>query len=506
MKPLLQVKNLVTQFHVEDGVIQAVNGISIALMPGEILAIVGESGSGKSVSMLSVMGLIPQPPGKIVSGEILLDGRDLTRLSKSQMARIRGKEIAMIFQDPMTSLNPVMSIGRQIDEALLLHMQIDKAAARKRTIELLEMVGIPDAANRARDFPHQFSGGMRQRVMIAMALACNPKVLIADEPTTALDVTIQAQIIALVKRLQRELGMAVVWITHDLGVVASLADRVAVMYAGRIVEQGTAAGVLGALMIIGFVLTAVFAEQISPYDPTERVAIPFQKPSAEHILGTNDIGQDIFSELVYGARVSLTIGVVASIVAVTIGTTVGLLAGYYPRVLGNLLMRGVDIILILPFLPLLIMLAAYLGRSLFNTVMIIGLLIWAGSARIIRSQVLTIAQQDYVLAAKAIGASDFHIITRHILPQVLLLTVGQFVQATSGAILLEAALSFLGLGDPLQKSWGTVLYWAQVRGVFLTPAWRWWVLPPGILISLAALGFALMGFALEQIINPRLKQ
>ena len=239
MKPLLQVKNLVTQFHVEDGVIQAVNGISIALMPGEILAIVGESGSGKSVSMLSVMGLIPQPPGKIVSGEILLDGRDLTRLSKSQMARIRGKEIAMIFQDPMTSLNPVMSIGRQIDEALLLHMQIDKAAARKRTIELLEMVGIPDAANRARDFPHQFSGGMRQRVMIAMALACNPKVLIADEPTTALDVTIQAQIIALVKRLQRELGMAVVWITHDLGVVASLADRVAVMYAGRIVEQGT---------------------------------------------------------------------------------------------------------------------------------------------------------------------------------------------------------------------------------------------------------------------------
>jgi len=173
--------------------------------------------------------------------------------------------------------------------------------------------------------------------------------------------------------------------------------------------------------------------------------------------------------------------------------------------LGNLLMRGVDIILILPFLPLLIMLAAYLGRSLFNTVMIIGLLIWAGPARVIRSQVLTIAKQDFVLAAKAIGASDFHIITRHILPQVLLLTVGQFVQATSGAILLEAALSFLGLGDPLQKSWGTVLYWAQVRGVFLTPAWIWWVLPPGVLISLAAMGFALMGFALEQVINPRLR-
>ena len=265
------------------------------------------------------------------------------------------------------------------------------------------------------------------------------------------------------------------------------------------------AGVLGSLLVAGFTLTVVFAEPLSPYDPTERVGRPFQKPSAEHWLGTNDIGQDIFSEIVFGARVSLTIGVVAAIVAVTIGTTVGLLAGYYPRVLGNLLMRGVDILLILPFLPLLIMLAAYLGRSLFNTVMIIGLLIWAGPARIIRSQVLTIAKQDFVLAAKAIGASDFHIITRHILPQVLLLTVGQFVQATSGAILLEASLSFLGLGDPLQKSWGTVLYWAQVRGVFLTPAWIWWVLPPGLLISLAALGFALMGFALEQVINPRLR-
>jgi peptide/nickel transport system ATP-binding protein/peptide/nickel transport system permease protein len=259
-------------------------------------------------------------------------------------------------------------------------------------------------------------------------------------------------------------------------------------------------------MILALVFCAIFAKQIAPYDPTARVGKPFSPPGAQHWLGTNDIGQDILSELIFGSRVSLLIGVVASLVAMGIGTTVGLLAGYYPRTLGNILMRAVDIILILPFLPLLILLAAYLGRSLLNTILVIGILIWAGTARIIRAQVLTIVQQDYVLAARTIGANDFHIITQHILPQVLLLAVGQFVQATSGAILLEASLSFLGLGDPLQKSWGTVLYWAQVRGVFLSPAWKWWVLPPGLLISMAALGFALMGFALEQTINPRLKQ
>lgn len=265
------------------------------------------------------------------------------------------------------------------------------------------------------------------------------------------------------------------------------------------------AGITGAGITLLLLLIAIFAPQISPYDPAKRVGKPFQSPGEQHLLGTNDIGQDILSELIYGARISLTIGIVASLVAMVIGTTVGLLAGYYPRIIGNLLMRFVDIILIIPFLPLLILLAAYLGRSLLNTVLIIGALIWAGTARVIRAQVLTLTNQDYVLAAKTIGASDLHIIILHILPQVLLLAVGQFVQATSGAILLEAALSFLGLGDPLQKSWGTVLYWAQVRGVFLTPAWKWWVLPPGLLISLAALGFALMGFALEQVINPRLR-
>ena len=266
-----------------------------------------------------------------------------------------------------------------------------------------------------------------------------------------------------------------------------------------------AAAAIGIFLIAGLALTAVFADQISPYDPAERVARPFQAPSAAHRLGTNDIGQDILSELIFGARVSLLIGVTAALVTMLIGTVVGLLAGYYIR-LGSILMRAVDVVLVLPFLPLLILLAAYLGRSMWNTVIIIGLLSWAGPARVIRSQVLSLAKQDYVLAARAVGATDRYIILRHILPLVLLLAVGQFVQATSSAILLEAALSFLGLGDPLQKSWGSVLYWAQVRGAFLTPAWRWWVMPPGLLIAASSLGFALIGFALEQKINPRLAE
>lgn len=274
----------------------------------------------------------------------------------------------------------------------------------------------------------------------------------------------------------------------------------------RRVRSNWVIGAVGALLVLGLVLMAVFAGQLSPYDPAVRVARPFLEPGPGHPLGTNDIGQDLFSELVHGARISLTVGVVAALVSLLIGTTVGLLAGFYPRRLGRLLMRGVDVILVLPFLPLLIILAAYLGRSLFTTIIVIGLLSWAGSARVIRSQVLSLTERDYVLAARSMGAPDWHIMTRHVLPRVLLLAIGVFVSATSGAILLEAALSFLGLGDPLQKSWGTMLYWAQVRGAFLTPAWLWWVLPPGLLIAASALGFALLGFALEQRINPLLRQ
>jgi len=234
---LLEVKNLRTQFFTQDGVVNAVNGISYTLNEGETLGIVGESGCGKSVGVMSLIRLIPSPPGKVAGGEVWFDGQDLLKASDDQIRAIRGNKISMIFQDPMTSLNPVLTIGRQIGEALELHLGMDKKQARQRTIELLELVGIPSAADRIDNYPHQFSGGMRQRVMIAMGLSCNPQLLIADEPTTALDVTIQAQIVDLVKRLRDEIGMAIIWITHDLGVVAGLADRVIVMYAGYIVEE-----------------------------------------------------------------------------------------------------------------------------------------------------------------------------------------------------------------------------------------------------------------------------
>ncbi len=237
MGTLLQVKGLRTRFYTQDGVVNAVNGIDFSVDEGETLGIVGESGCGKSVSVLSVMRLIPQPPGRIVGGEVWFGGRDLLRVDEAEMRQVRGNKIAMVFQDPMTSLNPVLTINQQVSEALQLHLGMDKAQARKRTIELLEMVNIPRAADRIDDYPHQFSGGMRQRVMIAMGLSCNPQLLIADEPTTALDVTIQAQILDIVKRLKRELGMAIIWITHDLGVVAGLADRVIVMYAGYVIEH-----------------------------------------------------------------------------------------------------------------------------------------------------------------------------------------------------------------------------------------------------------------------------
>ncbi len=237
MEALLNVINLSTQFTIPEGTVHAVNGISFHLDEGETLAVVGESGCGKSVTMMSILGLIPIPPGKITSGKALYLGKDLLAMSDEQMEQVRGKEISMIFQDPMTSLNPVLTIGRQITEALRTHMGLSSQQAEDQAVKMLEQVGIPDARRRLGDYPHQFSGGMRQRVMIAMALACMPTLLIADEPTTALDVTIQAQILELVARLRDELKMAMIWITHDLGVVAGLADRVVVMYAGYIVEE-----------------------------------------------------------------------------------------------------------------------------------------------------------------------------------------------------------------------------------------------------------------------------
>ncbi|MGE5224788.1 MAG: ABC transporter ATP-binding protein [Omnitrophica WOR_2 bacterium] len=234
---LLDVDNLKTRFHTPEGTIFAVNGISFKLDEGETLAVVGESGCGKSVTMLSVLSLIAIPPGEINSGTAIYRGANLLTMVEDDLEHIRGKEISMIFQDPMTSLNPVLTIGRQITESLRTHMGMNAKQAQMRAIELLDWVGIPEPARRLGNYPHQFSGGMRQRVMIAMALACNPSILIADEPTTALDVTIQAQIIELVKGMREKMGMAIIWITHDLGVVAGLAERVIVMYAGFIVEE-----------------------------------------------------------------------------------------------------------------------------------------------------------------------------------------------------------------------------------------------------------------------------
>jgi len=243
-KPLLEIKNLQTEFHIGKRVVKAVDGINLSVRAGEMLAIVGESGCGKSVTAMSIMRLFPQPPAQL-KGEILFEGRDILTMSMDEIRDIRGKDISMIFQEPMTSLNPAYTVGEQISEGLRLHCQMDKKTAWAKSVEMLELVGIPAAAQRAGEYPHQLSGGMRQRVMIAMALACNPRLLLADEPTTALDVTIQAQILDLIRNLVKEFNTALIMITHDLGVVAEMAQNMIVMYAGRVVEQGTVAMIFG---------------------------------------------------------------------------------------------------------------------------------------------------------------------------------------------------------------------------------------------------------------------
>ena len=305
--PLLEVNGLKTQFFTQDGVVKAVDGVSFFVNEGETLGIVGESGCGKSVSVLSVMRLIPQPPGKIVDGEVLFDGDNLLDMKDDDIRRVRGNKIAMIFQDPMTSLKPVLTIGRQIGEALELHMGMNKEEARKRSGELLSMVGIPEAEMRLDDYPHQFSGGMRQRAMIAMGLACNPRLLIADEPTTALDVTIQAQIVDLVKRLRDDIGMAIIWITHDLGVVAGLADRMMVMYAGHVVEEAPVKEVYGdprhpyTIGLLGSLprLDEVRDERLTSIEglPPDLIALPPGCPFAPRCVYAIDKCREIRPEL-----------------------------------------------------------------------------------------------------------------------------------------------------------------------------------------------------------------
>ncbi len=240
-RPILEIDDLRTYFHTRDGIVRAVDGVSFKLHRGETLGVVGESGCGKSVTAMSILRLLPEPPAKIESGAILFDGRNLLDLSDAEMRKVRGNEISMIFQEPMTSLNPVLTIGRQISESIVLHQRLSSSAAEEHAVEMLDLVRIPDPRQRIKEYPHQLSGGMRQRVMIAMALSCNPNVLIADEPTTALDVTIQAQILNLMRDLKSTIGAAIILITHDLGVVAEMAERVVVMYAGRKVEEAPVA-------------------------------------------------------------------------------------------------------------------------------------------------------------------------------------------------------------------------------------------------------------------------
>ncbi|MDR7402928.1 MAG: ABC transporter permease [Armatimonadota bacterium] len=264
-------------------------------------------------------------------------------------------------------------------------------------------------------------------------------------------------------------------------------------------------GVGGMALLATLVALALLAPWVAPYDPEEASGLPFEPPSRRHLLGTNDIGQDILSELIYGTRVSLLIGFLAAVVSAGLGTLVGVVAGYVGGWVDVVLMRVVDVVLVIPFLPLMILLAAYLGPSLGTMVLVIGLLAWARPARVLRAQVLSVRELDYVDAARALGASTGRILRRHILPGVLSLSLAQFILAASNAILIEASLSFLGLGDPVTKSWGSILYYAQVRSAFLSGAWPWWVVPPGLLITLAVLGFAFTGFALEEALHPRLR-
>lgn len=272
------------------------------------------------------------------------------------------------------------------------------------------------------------------------------------------------------------------------------------------VFQSSRLGSIGAGIILLYLVVAIAAPLVAPFDAEERVAQPFLQPGGDYLLGTNDVGQDIFSEMVFGTRVSLLIGILAALLSILVGCLVGIVAGYFGGKTDSILMRIVDLVLVVPFLPLMILLAAFIGPSFWNLILVISILSWASPARVIRSQVLTIKTKGFVEAARSIGSSVPTILFRHILPGVVPIALSQFVMAASHAILIEASLSFLGLGDPLNKSWGTILYYAQARNAFLTDAWVWWVLPPGVMITALVIGFAFTGYSLEEIFNPRLRK
>ncbi|WP_170006405.1 ABC transporter permease [Bacillus fonticola] len=265
-------------------------------------------------------------------------------------------------------------------------------------------------------------------------------------------------------------------------------------------------GLFGIGILILFIFIAIFAPIIAPFDPNDRVDIPLLPPDGTYLLGTNDVGQDIFSELIFGTRISLLIGVIAAFISIAIGCLVGIVSGYFGGKVDSFLMRVVDLILVVPFLPLMILLAAFIGPSFWNIILVISVLAWASPARVIRSQVLSLKTKGYVEAAQSIGSSIRTILFKHLLPGVIPIALAQFVMAASNSILTEASLSFLGLGDPFSKSWGTILYYAQARGAFLTGAWIWWILPPGVLITTLVVGFAFTGYAMEEVLNPRLRK
>ena len=269
--------------------------------------------------------------------------------------------------------------------------------------------------------------------------------------------------------------------------------------------SGTLMGRIGATILLFFVVTAVFAPVLAPYDPALRTATPFAAPSFAHPLGANDVGQDILSELIFASRLSLTVGIVSACLATTLGVVLGVVSGYFRGLVDSVLMRGVDLILSLPFLPLMIVLAAFLGQNTTNLILVIGLLIWTRPARLIRSQVLSVRESGHVQAARAMGATHIYIMVRHILPRIIPLTAAQFVRAANISIMLEASLAFLGLSDPFQKSWGAILFYANARSAFLADAWLWWVLPPGLCIAAVVVSFAFLGYALEERIDPRLR-